>query len=80
MPVRIRDRIGIAVRGYFAEFRHDVARAVAELREEHRDLVAEIRETRHWDLIIRRKITGKQDPTRKDVRRVMRQYRKERRS
>ena len=37
----------------------------------------EINESRHWDLIIRRKITGKQDPTRKDVRQAVREHRRQ---
>ena len=78
--MRIRDRIALAWRGYRAEQRHEFRQMWLEMREEHRDFQAERREARHWDLIIRRKITGKQDPTRKDVRRVMREYRKRERS
>jgi hypothetical protein len=75
--MRIRDRIGLAVRGYFAEIRHEARQLWLESREDHRDFVAQWREARHWDLIIKRKITGKQDPTRADVRRAVREYRKE---
>jgi hypothetical protein len=77
--MRIRDRVAIAVTGYFAEIRHEAREFWLETREEHRDFIAEWRECRHWDLVIRRKITGKQDPTRKDVRRAVRAYRKEER-
>ena len=75
--MRIRDRIGLAVRGYFAEIRHVASQEWQRTREEHRDFVAEMREARHWDLLIRRRITGKQAPTRKDVRRAVREYRKD---
>jgi len=71
------DRIAVAWRGYWAEYRHESRRAWLAAREEWRDTIAAINEARHWDLIIRRKITGKQDPTRKDVRRAAREYRKE---
>lgn len=75
--MRIRDRIAIAWRGYWAEQHEEFRQMWLETREEHRDFQAAWREARHWDLIIKRKITGKQDPTRKDVRRAVREYRKD---
>lgn len=75
--MRIRDRMGLAVRGYFAEMRHQFRQDWEATREEHRTFVAQMREARHWDLIIRRKITGLQSPTRKDVRRAVREYKRE---
>ena len=77
--MRIRDRIALAWRGYWAEQHEQLRQMWLETREERRDFQAERRETSHWDLVIRRKITGKQDPARKDVRRAMREYRKEKR-
>ncbi len=74
--MRTRDRIALAVRGYFAEGRHETRQAWLYLREDWLEAQAAIRESRHWDLIIRRKITGKQFPTRKDVRRAVREHRK----
>ena len=75
--MRIRDRIALAWRGYWAEMREEFRQDWEATREEHRTWLAEWREARHWDLVIKRKITGLQSPTRKDVRRAMRQYRKE---
>ena len=75
--MRIRDRVALAWRGYWAEMRHEFRQDWLETREEWRDHLAEWRECRHWDLIVKRKITGKQDPTRKDVRQAVREYRKE---
>ena len=77
--MRIRDRIALAWRGYWAEMRHELGQHWLETREEWRDFLAGWREARHWDLIIKRRITGKQAPTRKDVRRAVREYRKEER-
>jgi len=77
--MRMRDRAAIAWRGYWAEWRHEFRDGWERIREEFRDMQAIVREARHWDLIIRRKITGKQDPARKDMRRARREYRKEQR-
>lgn len=77
--MRIRDRIALAWRGYWAEFCHEARRAWLQAREENREATAAIREARHWNLVVRRKITGKQDPTRKDVRRAVREHRREQR-
>jgi hypothetical protein len=75
--MRIRDRIALAWRGYWAESCHEALQPWRAAREDWREFRAEMNEARHWDLIIRRKITGKQDPTRKDVRRAMRDYRRD---
>lgn len=77
--MRIRDRIGLGVRGYFAEIRHQFRQDWDQTREDHRDFVAQAREIRQLRLALRQRITGKRDPTRKDVRRVVREYRKEQR-
>jgi len=78
--MRIRDRIALAWRGYWAEQHEQFRQLWLETREEQRDFQAECRERRQWELVIKRRITGKQDPTRKDVRRAVREYRKEQRS
>ena len=75
--MRIRDRIVLAWRGYWAEISEEFRQGWEGTREEYREFRATLNETRHWDLIIRRKITGLESPTRKDVRRAVRQYRKE---
>lgn len=77
--MRLRDRIALAWRGYWAEGRHEWDEAGRVMREDWREFRARWNEARHWDLIIKRKITGKQSPTRKDVRRAARRYRKEQR-
>jgi hypothetical protein len=77
--MRVRDRIDLAVRGYFAEY----ADLFRQMREQFQDdwhgTVAEHRQRKQLILAIRRKITGMQAPTRKDERRVMRGWEKEQR-
>lgn len=77
--MRIRDRISLAWRGYWAEIREESRQEALRIREEWRTWQAGWREARHWDLVTRRKITGLDSPARKDVRRAMREYRKSQR-
>jgi hypothetical protein len=72
--MRARDRIAIAWRGYWAEQYEQFRQMCLETREEFRDFQAQWREARHWELILKRRITGKESPTRKDVRRAVREY------
>lgn len=75
----IRDRIALAWRGYRAETCHEFRQEAERFREEWRDFQAEWREVRHWDLIVRRKITGLENPARKDVRQAMREHKRSQR-
>ena len=76
----IRDRIALAWRGYWVSEWHSFQRDVLlQIREDHRDFVAQARENRHWDLILKQRITGKQSPTRKEVRRAVREWEEEQR-
>ncbi len=43
------------------------------MREEGRETTAEIRQARQFDRLLRQRITGLQDPTRRQVRRAVRQ-------
>lgn len=72
--------------GFWAEVRRDyrqlwpqVREDWLRMREEWREMRAEINEARHWDLRLRQEITGKQSPTRNDVRRAVREHRREQR-
>lgn len=77
--MRIRDRIALAWRGYWAEMRHDFQQETERTREEWRTWQAQWREAAHWRLMLNRKITGLDSPARKDVRRAVREYRKDQR-
>jgi hypothetical protein len=75
----IRDRIALAWRGYWAEMCHEFRQEAERMREENRDFQAQWREQRQWDLMLKRKVTGLENPTRKDVRAAMREHRRSRR-
>ena len=77
--MRLWDRMALAWRGYWAETAQVWAEESERCREEWRTFRAERNEVKHWDLVIRRKITGLDSPTRKDVRRVEREYKRSQR-
>jgi hypothetical protein len=71
--MRRRDRASLAVRGYFAEIRHDVSemrKAWAQIRAEWRELTGMIRAQREHVREMRLMMTGKAEPTRREVRRA----------
>jgi hypothetical protein len=71
--MRRRDRASLAVRGYFTEMRHEFSemrQVWAQIRAEWRELIAMIRAQREHVREMRRVMTGKAEPTRREVRRA----------
>ena len=74
--MRLRDRIGLALRGYFAEMRHQFAESWADLRSEREETKAAIREHRQHTRRLKQLLTGKPNPTRRDVRKATRAWKR----
>ena len=77
--MRVRDRMALAWRGYWAEQRHEFRQMALLTREDWWDFLAEWRQRKHLQQVIRRKITGLENPTRRDVRRVEREWKRSQR-